>query len=537
MNNQVDGYLMGGEDLLVKKSDPIKDDLFSESGRGTVKGVETLNELFRQAVALGAADFYFQQTKNNCRVRFRMPGGSLRNITFIDKETMRVIDDKIRSRANIPLSERRTPQDGRMSLTVNGVHIDVRVAISPGVDDGGQLIVCRILNQSNASKKLADIEMPMSVREAFLNMLSEPNGLFLVTGPTGSGKTTTLYAMLNELNNESRNIITIENPVEYRNSDLHQMPVDGMHLTFANALRAALRQDPDIIMVGEIRDLETANIAVQAAITGHLVLSTLHTNSAPGAITRMLNYGVELGTLAAALRGVSAQRLVQTIAPHANVSRHAPNEAESIWLRATNVHRINPTYPRVCDVVHDYRGITPVMEVVMVDDRVRKAMANGEAAIFEAASRQPQFETLGQAGERLAFAGTTTLEQARKIASIQDAPNIQNKRIGQVLVELGKTDAADMESLLSAQAQSRIEGDYKRLGKMLVEGNFCTEDDVFEALGYTAEAQDILTRVCHTEDKKQGLFALLRRWTPGINSLFQIALEAELVTLEELQNV
>lgn len=540
-----DSFRLAGHDVLLgipQGSDDVQqeDELFIVSGRATQKPVRFLNELFGRAVKERARDIHIKQTNTNCRIRFRRSDGKLITVhnlpieTDDQKEWMRLIDEKIRSRAHIALSERRTPQDGRMSLRFAGANIDVRVNVTPGVSDG-QLIVCRILDQSNSNKRLDDIEMTTSVREAIKHIIDEPNGLFLITGPTGSGKTTTLYAMLNELNDESRNIVTIENPVEYRIEEFHQMDLNGRDFTFADALRAVLRQDPDIIMVGEIRDHETANIAVQAAITGHLVLSTLHANNAAGAITRLVELGVDPMTLAAALRGVTAQRLVNVIPNREEISWQPPSELEKAWLRANNINRKDPTYPQV-DSASDSKGVIPVMEVIVADQRVKKALRQGEMEIYEAASRQPQFETLAQASERLAFAGITTLSEARRTSSIQEAPVIRNKRLGQVLVESGIVDSDEMEKLLALQAQLRMEGHHQRLGQMLIEHDLCTPDQLFEAIGVTAEAQDFLQRVCNTDASRADLSVLVRKWTPGTESLFRMAIENKLVNEEELRN-
>jgi len=541
MNDVTDApFAMRGEDILLGEyKESPNEDMFIESGRHTVKPVAVLNNIFKRAIAEKAADIHFQQTTDNCRVRFRMPGGALVTIADINPEYMSVIDDKIRSRSHITTAERRSAHDGRMSLSTGESKIDVRVAITPGVSEG-QLIVCRILNQSNSNKRLDEIEMPMATRESFLRLIDEPNGLFLITGPTGSGKTTTLYAMLNELNDDSKNIITVENPVEYRIKEFHQINVDGSSMTFASALRAVLRQDPDIVMVGEIRDHETANIAVQAAITGHLVLSTLHANNAPSAITRLVELGIDPLTLAAALRGVTAQRLVRTLSPSTDVPRLPPTEADKIWLSAANVSRSSPTYHRGAEIGEDgksiYKGVVPVMEVILADHRVKKAIPFGEAEIYAAASRQAQFETLAQASERLAFSGRTTLIEAKRTASLQETPVITNKRIGQILVESGKVSAADMEALLTLQSQWRADGNPKKLGKILVERHYCSTEDLMEAAGYTAEAHDIISRLCQTEDRKSELNNLLRKWTPGLESLFKMAIESGLVTEEELKN-
>lgn len=509
-------------------------DMFVYSGKHTEKPVDFLNSIFRQAVSRGVADIHFQQADRECRVRFR-EGGAMVEVERFSLDWMKVLDDKLRAKSQLSSTERRAALDGRISLTIDGVNIDVRIAISPAVNDG-QLIVCRLLNQSNSNKRLADINMTPAQRESFMSLIGEPNGLFLITGPTGSGKTTTLYAMLNELNDDTRNIITVENPVEYRVKDFHQIPVDGDSLTFANALRAVLRQDPDVIMVGEIRDHETASIAVQAAITGHLVLSTLHANSAASAITRMIDLGIDPMVLAAALRGVSAQRLCRRIAPNAHFHLEPPNESEKIWLNAYNIKRTNPIYPRLENEVTGYKGggVEPIMEIIMADRRVKKVLHLGDSAIYAAASRQPQFETLGQAAERLALAGYTTLSEAARLSSIQESPEIHNKRLGQVLVELGKVDADELDELLDKQTELRRKGNHVKFGDLLRLSELCTDVEMVFAIGHTAEAVDILSKVCKTEERRQTLEMIQKKWHVGTESLFDLAIEAGLITQDGL---
>lgn len=512
----------------------IEDDMFIYTGRQTEKPVDILNAVFKRAVEMGAADIHFQQTDSNCRVRFRT-GGALSDIEKIDLSIMRFVDEKIRTRSLIPVSERREPQDGRMSLVVSGIKIDVRVAITPGVSEG-QLIVCRILNQANSNIRLDDIEMTVAARESFRRVISEPTGLFIITGPTGSGKTTTLYAVLNELNDVSCNIITLEHPVEYRIADFHQIDIDEQTMTFAKGLRAVLRQDPDVIMVGEIRDFETATIAIQAATTGHLVLSTMHANTAAAAITRLLGLGIDAADIGSSLRGVVAQRLVRTIDQNADVEYQEPNETEEKWLRAHNIRRANAKYPKLANQIDGHKGVAPVMEIILADQRVKTAFDKGESAIYEAASRQPQFETLGQAAERLAFTGKTTINEARRTSSVQEAPNIHNRRIGEILVETGKVDAQQMEEILTIQARDHATGQYRRVGEMLIERSLCSSEDILAAVGHTAEAQDILESICTTDDSKQALSKIIKRWTPGRESLFTIAITADLVTQDEIND-
>lgn len=495
--------------------------------------VEFLNKLFEQSAMDRVADIHFQRTDKECRIKLRIAGGILIQHAVISTEWAHVIDEKIRAKAQLTTTDHKTPQDSRISLKYDNVEIDVRVAITPGVNDC-QLIVCRLLNQSSM-QKLADIDMPVTVRDALRRVIEEPHGLFLVCGPTGSGKTTTLYAILNELNDNTRNIVTVENPVEYRIVDFHQINVDGEKMTFASALRTVLRQDPDVILVGEIRDLETANIAVQAAMTGHLVLSTIHANDAPGAITRLVDMGIDHASLNAALRGVVAQRLVRKIAPEADVTRIKADDDERAWLRLNGIYRdIDTEYIHVLDPIHGYKGVTPVMEMILIDSRVRKVMTKGEAEIYQEASRQPQFETLAQAAERLAFSGRTTLTEARHLTSGQDAPNIQNRRLGQVLVAQGIINQADIDGLLIKQSTLRSAGQRKKLGDLLLDAGLCNADQIHKAVGFTAEAKDVLLRVARTEEKKQLVYALVVRWSHGTTSLFDLAVSAGFASQEEI---
>jgi general secretion pathway protein E len=243
-------------------------------------------------------------------------------------------------------------------------------------------------------------------------------------------------------------------------------------------------------------------------------------------------------TLSAALRGVVAQRLVKTLDNHAQVERKEVNSTESRWLKNNNIHRIKPTYPKF---IHqqtntDFKGVTPVMEIVLADHRVKKVIQQGEAAIYEAASRQPQFETLAQASERLAFAGRTTLDEARRLTSAQEAPVITNKRLGQVLVETSKISPENLEEFLTLQARERASGNAQGLGKFLVGAGLCTPQDITDAVGYTAEAQDVMQKLCLTDERRTELAALVRKWSAGVESLFSLAIASNLVTMEDLIN-
>lgn len=514
-----------------------KDDMFIVTGRGTEEAITYLNNLFKRAVRDNFADIHFQKTPKFSRIRTRIPGGDLIDVDHINPDWMVLYSDKIRSKAKVSTTDHRSMLDGRMSLTVDGENIDVRVAVTPCVNDGF-LIVCRIQNQANSKKRLDDIEMPLAAKETFRSVINEPHGLFLITGPTGSGKTTTLYALLNELNNGKRNIITIENPVEYTNPDFNQINVDEEYITFASALRGVLRQDPDVIMVGEIRDAETAQIAVQAANTGHLVLSTLHANTAPTAISRLVDdFGIETGKLSASLRCVIAQRLVRTFNPDLEIERRPPTDAEKAWLRAYRIAGIQKEYPVVKNHLTDFKGYAPIMEIIVADGHVKKSLSQGEAAIALAASRQSQYESLGRAAEHLAAEGRIPLEEAMHVASAQDAPGITNKRLGELLVEFGKIDDKQMRHVLDKQTMLRTEGRHVQIGRILVDEGYCTGEEVRTYIGYTAEAHEILMSLCHTPESREQLQELVTRWAPGITSLFTQAIQAGLINEGDLENV
>jgi type II secretory ATPase GspE/PulE/Tfp pilus assembly ATPase PilB-like protein len=392
---------------------------FISTGARDEEAVELLNRIFVQAARRGASDVHFEDGDEGCLVRLRL-NGRLEELTRIESRVAASMEAKIRMKAKMPLSERRVPLDGRLFVGVDGRMVDVRVSVLP--IRTGQSIVCRILDQANAARRLADIDMTAAVRRAIEAAIAEPDGLVLVTGPTGSGKTSTLYAMLNALNGVERKCVTVEDPVEYRLPLACQVNV-GPGLGFAEALRAILRQDPDVILVGEVRDAETARIALSAAMTGHLVLSTLHANDAASTLTRLVDLGLDPFTLGTAVRAVIAQRLLRKLCTCA--VREAPGEPERAWLDRHGLFEAPEGYrrPAGCPACggSGQAGRVAVMEVIVADRPVRRAVdANDRRAIARAARDQPQYETLAQAGARLAAGGLTTLAEAMRAASEQD---------------------------------------------------------------------------------------------------------------------
>jgi general secretion pathway protein E len=315
----------GGAAAMADLADdlPSAEDLLASDDEAPA--IRLINGLIAEAARLKASDIHIEPFESALLVRMRIDG-ELRELHRLPPGIAARLTSRIKVMARLDIAERRLPQDGRMELSLGGKRLDVRVSTLPA--RGGERVVLRLLDKDNAGIDLAGLGMPPAIDQGFRAALAQPNGLVLVTGPTGSGKTTTLYAGLKLLNDGSRNILTVEDPVEYAVDGLGQTQVNPkVGLSFAAGLRAILRQDPDVVMVGEIRDAETAAIAVQAALTGHLVLSSLHTNDAASAITRLRDFGIEPFLIAATLRAVVAQRLVRRLCPDCRVA--APADAGS----------------------------------------------------------------------------------------------------------------------------------------------------------------------------------------------------------------
>ena len=284
--------------------------------------------LFRKSVEMRASDIHIEPFENEVKIRYRIDG-QLQTVNSLQKESLGPLVTRIKILAGLDITEKRLPQDGRIITRIDNQDVDLRVSILPVVN--GEKIVIRILNRNSYKIEKQQLGMSEANLKKLYNIISKPNGIVLVTGPTGSGKSTTLYTILNELNSDKSNIVTIEDPVEYTMHGINQVNVNSKTgLTFAKGLRSILRQDPDIVMIGEIRDEETAKVAVKAAITGHLVISTLHTNDAPSTITRLIDMGVEPYLVSTAITGVIAQRLVKKICEHCKESYEASIYEKSI---------------------------------------------------------------------------------------------------------------------------------------------------------------------------------------------------------------
>jgi general secretion pathway protein E len=337
--------------------------------------------------------------------------GVLREVLQTKRAVAPLLISRIKVMSRLDIAEKRLPQDGRISLRIAGRAVDVRVSTLPS--GHGERVVLRLLDKQAGRLDLASLGMEPRVQGMLDDMIHKPHGIILVTGPTGSGKTTTLYAALERINDRTRNIMTVEDPIEYYIDGIGQTQVNTkVEMTFARGLRAILRQDPDVVMVGEIRDTETAQIAVQASLTGHLVLSTLHTNTAVGAVTRLRDMGIEPFLPASTLLGVVAQRLVRVLNPETRIGYPVGEyEARLLGLSAADAGRAT-IYRPGADSGHGYRGRTGIYEVLKVTPAIEELiLARAGAQAVRVAARRGGMLTLRQAGWRKALAGDTSLAE------------------------------------------------------------------------------------------------------------------------------
>ncbi len=405
IGNEVDLYSLADEmteteDLLENEDDaPI---------------IKMINAMLSEAIKENASDIHIETFEESLQIRFRVDG-VLREVLKPNRKLASLLVSRIKVMAKLDIAEKRIPQDGRISLKIGGRAVDVRVSTMP--TGHGERVVLRLLDKNSARLDLQDLGMTISNREKFADLIDKPHGIILVTGPTGSGKSTTLYAGLGQIDNKQRNVLTVEDPIEFAIEGIGQTQVNNkVDMTFARGLRAILRQDPDVVMVGEIRDLETAQIAVQASLTGHMVLSTLHTNTAAGAITRMEDMGVESFLLSSSLLGVLAQRLVRTLCPHCRSSHSA--DAEELKILGLAADSDTKIYRAVgCGECNykGYKGRTGIHELLLVDDTIRELIhdGKGEQAI-EKYIRQAT-PSIRRDGFDKVLAGITTLEEVLRV--------------------------------------------------------------------------------------------------------------------------
>jgi len=380
---------------------PAVEDLLESADDAPV--IRMINALLTQALREGASDIHIEPFEQNSVVRFRIDG-SLRDVVRPKKAIHASLISRIKIMAQLDIAEKRLPQDGRIALRVGGKAVDVRVSTLP--TGHGERAVLRLLDKESGRLDLLHLGMSPETQTQFDKLIAQPHGIVLVTGPTGSGKTTTLYAALTKLNDSRNNILTVEDPIEYELEGVGQTQVNPrIEMTFAKALRAILRQDPDIIMIGEIRDLETAQIAVQASLTGHLVLATLHTNDSAAAVTRLLDMGIEPFLLSSSLLGVVAQRLVRKLCPHCKRRERESRDGER-WVEVG------------CDQCGHtgYQGRVGVYELLLADDKIRALIHNqASEADIRTAAQQRGMRTMREDGERWLQDGTTTRAELLRV--------------------------------------------------------------------------------------------------------------------------
>lgn len=378
--------------------------------------IRLLNALFSEAINLKSSDIHLEPFEDQFMIRLRIDG-VLRNLLELPRVISTLVVSRIKVMAKLDIAEKRLPQDGRIALRIAGRNVDVRVSTIP--TNHGERVVMRLLDKKTEKLMLGELGMCDDMLEKMRALILSPHGIILVTGPTGSGKTTTLYAALTQLNTADRNILTVEDPIEYDLAGVGQMQVNGkIEMTFAKGLRAMLRQDPDVVMVGEIRDLETAAIAVQASLTGHLVLSTLHTNTAAGAITRLRDMGVESFLLSSSLIGIIAQRLVRILCENCKESYQATAQ-ECALLNAD--YQSPPTLHKAvgCDKCNDtgFSGRTGIYELLLIDDRLTQMIHEDEGEQDIVKYVRQHSPSIRQDGWQRVLQGDTTIDEVVRVTS------------------------------------------------------------------------------------------------------------------------
>ena len=413
-----DDGVRGGDLARLLQELPQAEDLLDSGTQAPV--IRMINALLLQALRERASDLHFEPYEARSVVRFRVDG-VLRDVIEPPRALHAALVSRLKIMASLDIAEKRLPQDGRISLKLGDRQVDVRVSTLP--TGSGERVVLRLLDKEAARLDLTALGMSAPTLVEIDRLIREPHGIVLVTGPTGSGKTTTLYAALSRLPRGTTNMMTVEDPIEYALDGVAQTQVSPrIELTFARALRAILRQDPDVIMIGEIRDLETAQIAVQASLTGHLVLATLHTNDAASAVTRLADMGVEPYLLASSLLGVLAQRLVRTLCPACRVAA-PPSAGEARLVAGLGLPAPQPVWTAPgCAQCNDtgYRGRSGVYELLVVDDAMRRMIHDGasEPALRDAALRSGM-RTLRVDGARWVAEGATSLAELVRVTRDQ----------------------------------------------------------------------------------------------------------------------
>ncbi len=399
----------GGEEIEVAKLQSLAEE---------APIVKLIDLLIMQALHERASDIHIEPEESSLKVRFRIDG-VLHENADLPKHLQAAVISRTKIMSEMNIAEKRVPQDGRFKVYMEGGPVDVRVSTFPTIY--GENIVMRLLEAKSILLSLEQSGLRDQVLEKFQNLIQKPHGIILVTGPTGSGKTTTLYSVLNTLNSPEKNIITVEDPVEYRLAGIRQSQVNvKAGLTFAAGLRSILRQDPDIILVGEIRDYETMEIAIHAALTGHLVFSTLHTNDAPGAITRMIDMGVQPYLIVSTVIGVLAQRLVRTICPKCKVPYKVEAKALKDLTASTKEKEYTVYKGKGCEHCHDtgYKGRIGLYELMILSEDIRQGIVNkASASQLGKTARAEGMQTLCEDGFEKILQGITTIEEVLRVTS------------------------------------------------------------------------------------------------------------------------
>ena len=416
----VDDLMIEMDDIeLVQDDEEDVEDLEKSAGESPV--IKFVNFLLSNALHEGASDIHIEPKEKYTKIRYRIDG-----ILFDTKQAPSkmhaAIVSRIKIMSNLDISERRVPQDGKIAVIMGGRGVDLRISVLP--TSHGEKVVIRLLDSKSIMIGLDDSGMQPRILDAFREQIAQPNGILLVTGPTGSGKSTTLYSALAQMDSNRLNVSTVEDPVEYNLEFCNQVQVnEKAGLTFAGSLRSLLRQDPDIIMIGEIRDQETSRIAVQAALTGHLVLSTLHTNDAPGSVSRLVNIGIEPYLIAASLNGILAQRLVRRICTNCKETFTAPDNLRKYLDRA----QIDPhdlMHGTGCDQCRDsgYAGRCGIHELLVIDEEFRQIInADSSVNSMRSAFRRSGWPNLFEDGLLKVKDGLTTIEEILRVAEVADA--------------------------------------------------------------------------------------------------------------------
>ena len=403
-----------GLDQFENLDDAKEGDLVDAANETPI--IRFVNLVMQQAIRAKASDIHFEPFEDEFRIRYRVDG-ALYEMSPPPKSLALPVISRVKVISELNIAEHRIPQDGRIKMTIEGRAVDLRVSTLP--TQFGESVVLRVLDKSAVNLDLDNLGLPENVKSGIRGAVRRPNGIFIVTGPTGSGKTTTLYSALREVNEIDTKILTAEDPVEYEIEGIMQVPVNHqVGLDFARALRAFLRQDPDKIMVGEIRDIETARIAVQASLTGHVVLSTLHTNDAPGAITRLIDMGLEPFLLSASLEFILAQRLVRKICSGCQQEFDPKNEMlQNLGLSRKDLGDRKFYFGSGCDACNNggYRGRTGLFEMIKVGDTFRELINSGAATlVLKQKAIEQGMRTLREDGLRSIFDGETTVEEVLK---------------------------------------------------------------------------------------------------------------------------